>query len=128
MYAYQQAQVEVPAPVEGIVEPNRSKAVLRYMKDDSLNLTPVQVIAKIYDVGIIACKKQDAELAKRAINELIVALNFEYQEVSLGLYRLYKYSKKCLREGKYNEAATVLEELRSAWVQAFHLGKPAVVE
>ncbi len=123
MYAYQQAQAEVETPVVGITMPKQTKAASRYMQDESLNLTPVQVIAKIYDVGIVACKRQDGEMAKRAINELIAALNFEYEEISLGLYRLYYYAKQCLRKGQYAEASGILEELRSAWCQAFHLTK-----
>jgi flagellar protein FliS len=123
MYAYQHSQTEVEAPVVGVKMPQRTSAASKYMQDESLNLSPVQVIAKIYDVGIIACKRQDGELAKRAVNELIAALNFDYQEISLGLYRLYDYAKKCLRNGNYDEASGILEELRSAWCQAFHLTK-----
>jgi flagellin-specific chaperone FliS len=72
-------------------------------------------------VAIQAIKKNDQMLAVRAINELIAGLNFEYQEVALTLYRLYQYAKHCLRMGKKDEAAQVLEELRSAWGEAFKL-------
>jgi flagellin-specific chaperone FliS len=85
----------------------------------------VQIIYKLYDIAIVAAKKRDIELCRRAINELIASLNFEYAETALGLYRLYDYSKKCLRDGNYDETVNVLQELRSAWAEAFHLGKHA---
>jgi flagellin-specific chaperone FliS len=84
-------------------------ALNTYRNEQMMNLSPVEVIHKLYAVGI------------HAINELIAGLNFEYQEVALTLYRLYQYAKHCLRMGKYNEAAEVLEELRSAWGEAFKL-------
>lgn len=101
--------------------PSQSSATSRYRKEDSMNLSPVQVIARVYDVAILAIKKNDKDLARRAINELISALNFDYPEVSLGLFKLYDYCKTMLREGKNEEALNVLQELRSAWVEAFKL-------
>jgi len=99
----------------------RDSALAAYRKEDYTNLTPVQVVSKLYDVAILACKKNDKTLARRAINELIVGLNFEYKDVAVGLYRLYDYSKRCIAQDKTAEAARVLEELRSAWGQAFNL-------
>jgi flagellin-specific chaperone FliS len=101
--------------------PQRSAAVDRYQREQLLNLTPVEVIRKLYDVAIVSVKKGDDRLATRAINELIVALNFDYQDISVGLFRLYDYSKRCIRERKFDEALMVLEELRDTWVQAFQL-------
>jgi len=96
-------------------------AVDRYQREQLMNLTPVEVIRKLYDVAIISCKKGDGALAGKAINELIVALNFDYQELSVGLFRLYDYSKRCVKANNYKDALMVLEELRATWVQAFHL-------
>ena len=99
----------------------RSTAVRAYKKDQIMNLTPVQVVDKLYGVAINACKKEDTSLAQRAISELIVGLNFEYQEISTPLFRLYRYCKDCIRDGKLEDAITVLVELRATWAQAFHL-------
>jgi flagellin-specific chaperone FliS len=107
-----------PAPTTPI---QRSTAARAYKKDQLMNLTPVQVVDKLYGVAIQACKKEDAPLAQRAISELIVGLNFEYQEISTPLFRLYRYCKDCIRDGKLEDAITVLVELRAAWAQAFHL-------
>jgi flagellin-specific chaperone FliS len=92
-----------------------------YRNDEFASLTPVRVVDKLYSIAILACKKKDTSLAQKAISELIVGLNFEHEEISTGLFRLYEYSKECIRKGNTNEAVRVLEELRSTWAQAFHL-------
>jgi len=92
-----------------------------YRKEHLVNLTPVQVIKKLYDTAIFACRKKDYSLAHRAITQLILGLNFDYEEMAGGLCGLYMYSKECIRKGEIAEAIKVLEELRSAWVQAFKL-------
>jgi flagellin-specific chaperone FliS len=121
MFAARQHMTETDSAVAVMTPPVLTTAASRYRKEDSMNLTPVQVIARVYDVAILAIKKNDQDLARRAINELISALNFDYQEVSLGLFKLYDYCKTMIREGKNEEALNVLQELRSAWVEAFHL-------
>jgi flagellin-specific chaperone FliS len=92
-----------------------------YRREHLVNLTPVQVIKKLYDTAIFALKKKDYDLAHRAISQLILGLNFDYEEMASGLMSLYMYSKECIRKGEIAEATTVLEELRSAWIQAFNL-------
>lgn len=98
-----------------------NSALSTYRQEQVVNLSPVEIINKIFSVAIQAIKKNDLQLAQRAINELIKGLNFEYQEMALSLYRLYQYSKHCLRQGKTGDAIEVLEELRSAWCEAFKL-------
>jgi flagellin-specific chaperone FliS len=125
MYTFQQTVETMDPAIGAVVVPRKNSGTDRYRKEEVMNLSPVQIICKLYDIAIISAKKKDIELSRRAINELIAALNFDYAETSLGLYRLYDYSKKCLREGKVDEAVNVLQELRSAWAEAFHLGKHA---
>jgi flagellin-specific chaperone FliS len=98
-----------------------STAAKAYRNEQLLNLTPVQVIEKLYSIAIQACKKNDKQLAKKAINELIAGLNFEHGDIAVGLYRLYEYCKHCIRKGNANEAVVVLDELRATWVKAFNL-------
>lgn len=96
-------------------------ATTKYHQEQNLNLSPVQVILKLYDLVIVSCKKNDARMALRALNELIVALNFEQKDMSVGLYRLYDYSKRCVFAKRYLQAEAVISELRGAWAQAFKL-------
>jgi flagellin-specific chaperone FliS len=123
MQAFQQntTQELSPAPFPVPRSSPAHNAVAAYRKEEYSNLSPVQVIYKLYEVAIRACKCDDRELSRKAINELIVSLNFEHEDVALGLYRLYDYSKRCIRQGKTSQAVEVLEELRSAWGQAFKL-------
>ncbi len=96
-------------------------AVSAYSKDHYANLSPVQVIQRLYDYAILGCKKDDPLLAQRALNELIIALNFEHKEVAFGLFRLYDYCKGCIQKRDYPPALKVLEELRDTWTHAFNL-------
>jgi flagellin-specific chaperone FliS len=98
-----------------------NSALNTYRTEQLANMSPVEVIHKLYSVAIQACKKNDVHLAQKAINELIAGLNFEYHDVALTLYKLYQYSKHCLRQGKTDDAVEVLVELRSAWSEAFKL-------
>ena len=98
-----------------------ASAANSYRRDHLANQTSVQVIKKLYDTAIFACKKKDYDLAHAAISQLILGLNFDYKEMADGFLSLYMYSKECIRKGEIAEATTVLEELRSAWVQAFNL-------
>lgn len=118
-----QAAVHTPAQ-EAVRLFNNARArsaVATYRNEQLMNLSPVEVIHRLYDVAIQAIRKNDVALAHRAINELIAALNFEYQDVALSLYRLYQYAKYCLRHGRNDDASEVLLELRSAWAEAFKL-------
>jgi flagellin-specific chaperone FliS len=98
-----------------------SAAAKAYRNEQLQNLSPVQVIDKLYSFAILACKKNDKTLAIKVITELIIGLNFEYEEIAVGLYRLYRYCKDCICQDKMDEAIVVLEELRATWAEAFHL-------
>jgi len=98
-----------------------SSAVSTYRREQLLNLSAVEVIKRLYDFAILGCKKNDTSLSQKALNELIAALNFDHSEIALGLFRLYEYCKRCIRQNKVNEAVGILEELRAVWAEAFHL-------
>lgn len=113
---------EQQVPVERAYAGVRVNSALNtYRNEQLMNLSPVAVIHKLYSVAIQAIKKNDHQLATKAINELIAGLNFEYQEIAVTLFKLYQYSKHCLRQGNESGAIEVLEELRSAWGQAFKI-------
>ena len=101
--------------------PAVSMAINKYQREQYLNLSPTEVILKLYDAVLLGSKKGDKLLAIRALTELIVSLNFEHQEMSTNLYRLYDYCKRQIYAGQFKHAITVISELREAWAQAFKL-------
>jgi flagellin-specific chaperone FliS len=118
----QAAQQQIASMENGTYLGVRVDSALKtYRNEQLMNLAPVEVIYKLYAVAIQGIRKNDYQLAQRAINELITGLNFEYKDIALSLYRLYQYAKHCLRQGRSNDAVEVLEGLRSAWGEAFKL-------
>ena len=105
--------------------PGATAAIGTYRKEQLGNLPPVRVIHKLLEIAIQGCKKEDKTLATKALTELTLALNFEYKEIALGLFRLYDYCKQCIHRGNYAEPIDILEDLRSTWAQAFHLKEAA---
>ncbi|MGA9120001.1 MAG: hypothetical protein WB699_11625 [Bacteroidota bacterium] len=103
------------------MHPQAQAAAAAYSREQLLNLSPVQVIQRLYDYAILGCKKDDPVLAQRALNELIMALNFEHKNVSFGLFRLYDYCKGRIQKRDYRAALVILEDLRAAWTKAFSL-------
>ena len=92
-----------------------------YKKNEIMSLTPVQMILKLYDYVIVNCKKHDAPKAIAGLTQLIAALNFEYKEVALGFFKIYRYCQDRVRKERFDEVAELIGELRSAWAKAFKL-------
>lgn len=97
------------------------QAAAEYTKQHHMNLSPVQVIGRLYDYAILGCKKKDQVLSQRALNELILALNFDYGEISFGLFRLYDYCKGRVQKRDFEAALEILEDVRATWAKAFNL-------
>jgi len=97
-----------------------------YLKQKIMSASPEQLVCYIYDAGITACKKKDTTKAGQAIRELINSLNFDYKEMALPLFDLYKYCLNSINSDNFEHAQEILEGLREAWYEA-HLGikKPA---
>ena len=90
-----------------------------------MSASPEQLVCYIYDAGIVACKKKDTTKAGQAIRELINALNFDYKEMAVPLFDLYKYCLNNINSDKFEDAQEILEGLRDAWFEA-HI-RPKVV-
>ncbi len=95
-------------------QPYRSQ---EYRQQDVLGASPLRLVVMAYDLAIQSCERKDFEKATRSISVLRDALNFEYQDVALGLFRVYQWCLDCIRQGDYNSAKNALSELRNAWVQ-----------
>lgn len=88
-----------------------------YRNQDVMGASPIRLVVMAYNLAIIACEQQDFTRATKAISVLRDALNFDYPEVSVGLFRLYQWSLDCIRQGDYKSVTASLTELRDAWAQ-----------
>ena len=86
-----------------------------YRQQDVMGASPIRLVVMAYDLAIRACDVKDFAKATKAISVLRDALNFDYPEVSVGLFRLYQWCLDSLRNGDYDNAKKVLVELRDAW-------------
>ncbi len=92
-----------------------------YLEQEVLSWSKEKIILKMYDLFIVSCKRQDVNKMSRVLIELMGALNFEYEETSTRLYRLYEYCQRCIFQKKYDEALYIITELRNTWAKAFNL-------
>ena len=123
-HTYTAPNVPVEAGFGG--SPSRQKLALdAYRREEFLHLTPEQIVHKLMTLGIQGCRKEDKTQAVRAVNALILALDFKYSEVAMGFFRLYDYCKLCIYGGNFGNAITILDELRTTWAEAFHLKEAA---
>ncbi|GBD07338.1 hypothetical protein HRbin21_01156 [bacterium HR21] len=96
-----------------------AKTISPYVEQEVLGWSPEQLVLKTYDVFLAAYRRNDIGLMNRALTQLMDALNFEAGEIAVRLYRLYEYCQRCLWNRRAEEAAAIIQELRSAWAQAF---------
>ena len=87
-----------------------------YLQQDVMGASPVHLVVMAYDLAIKACEQKDFVRATRAVSVLRDALNFDYGDVAMGLFRLYQWCLDCVRQEDYTSALVTLRELREAWV------------
>jgi flagellin-specific chaperone FliS len=86
-----------------------------YRNQDVMGASPIRLVVMAYDLAIRACEVNDFERASKAICVLRDALNFDYGESAVGLFRLYQWCLDCIRQNDYESALRTLRELRDAW-------------
>jgi flagellin-specific chaperone FliS len=86
-----------------------------YRNQDVMGASPIHLVVMTYDLAITACEQEDFTRATKAVSLLRDALNFDYAETSMGLFRLYQWCLDCIRQGDYPSALQTLRELREAW-------------
>ncbi len=92
-----------------------------YLEQEVLSWSKEKIILKMYDLFIVSCKRRDVQKMSRVLIELMGSLNFEYEDTSTRLYRLYEYCQRRIFQKKFDEALFIIEELRNAWAKAFNL-------
>jgi len=93
-----------------------------YLRQQVLGASPLQLVLMLYEIAIAACGQRDGERVRRALIELIGALNFEASEIALSFFGLYDYCLRRIREGNFDEAAFLLKGLKDAWERALAAG------
>ena len=96
-----------------------------YRTHSVLTLTPGEVIVKMYDIAVAALIARDGERACKVLVQLIDSLDFEYHEISVGLFRLYRYCMDEIKKGEFELPAGILRELRQTWLQALEQASEA---
>ena len=93
-----------------------SQAAHHYQRQDVLSASPTQLVAKLYDLGILACNTHDRFKLRKVLIELIASLNFaEGGDIAIRLSQIYEF---CMREsvsGDLKVIGEMLSELRETW-------------
>lgn len=100
---------------------NSKRAYSGYKTNEITSLSPAQLILKLYDYIIVNARKKNYSNVSVGLTHLIAALNFDYKDISIGFFRLYRYCQNQARNGNFVEVEKVVGELRSTWAQAFKL-------
>ncbi len=87
----------------------------QYQQQDVMSANPLRLVVMTYDLAIRSCEQQDFAKAVKTIGALRDALDMDYPEAALGLFRLYQWCLDCIRQGDYAAAVATLRELRGAW-------------
>jgi flagellin-specific chaperone FliS len=89
-----------------------------YAAAQTQSLTPPQILLQLYDFAIAGCVARDGRKASAALVELIAALDFNYEDIAGGLYRLYDYALREVKAGRFDQPLRILRDLRETWRQA----------
>lgn len=94
----------------------------QYLQQQAKTASPEKLILMLYDIGLRSCHNKDREKAAKVLVELITALNFDYKEISLTFFDLYRFALDQVHNGRFDNAIMVFEGLRAVW-QKTVLGK-----
>ncbi|MBN2279924.1 MAG: flagellar protein FliS [Candidatus Marinimicrobia bacterium] len=98
-----------------------NKKVNPYLAQKIMTASPEQLILYIYDASISACGRKDRRKAAEAIQELVNSLNFKEKKVATTFYNMYQYILNLIHNQKFEEAQTLLRDIRNTWAEAMKL-------
>ena len=90
-------------------------AAQHYRQNNVMTSDPLKLVLLAYDRAITGCHQQDPEMTGKAIRELIIGLDMEAGAIAPKLLAIYQYCSGLARRGQYNEAASILCDLRDTW-------------
>jgi len=109
---------------------NLQSATQTYRMNQINGASPLDLLIMAYDVALASCGQQDLARLTRALGVLRDALDYSYDsEIALGFFKLYQYCGDLARKGEFDEAATLLRDLRNSWAQIrekYQAPQPAV--
>lgn len=98
--------------------PQQQKANQHYLQTSIMSADPLQLVIMTYDVAIAGCRTQSKEKALRGIGELQVSLNHDVGgQMAADLLSLYIYCSELVRNALFEDALTILTDLRQSWVE-----------
>jgi len=69
----------------------------------------------LYEHGVVGCTQRNPEQVIAALEELISLLDFDYGDIAEGFYRLYAFCLREIRDGRFDQPAWILRDLRDTW-------------
>ena len=90
----------------------------KYQENEILTSSPEKLVLFLYGQAILGCKQKVEQKTSYALAILIDSLNFDYNEMATGLFRLYDYTLKMVKQNKFDQALPILTELRQTWQEA----------
>ena len=103
---------------EHTIQSGQSAYAQQYKLQEIAVATPGKLVLHVYDYAIQSCIRKDIDGASNALVELIDSLNFDYQEIASGLFRLYEYLMRLVKVGEFELPLDLLKKLRYTWNQA----------
>lgn len=95
-----------------------------YLTQKILTASPEQLIAYVFDFGVVACKQEDSVKARRAIQTLVKALNFDAREakkISETFFNIYSHLGRLINQREFSQAALIFTDLKETWATAFNV-------
>jgi flagellin-specific chaperone FliS len=93
-----------------------------YLSNEVMHWSAEKIIFEIYNTFLVSCRQRNHQRMNRALVALMSALNFEHPDPATRLYRLYEYCQELVSKNKFDEASSLITDLRDSWGRAFHLG------
>jgi len=89
-----------------------------YLRQQIMTASPEKLILMLYELGLRCCRAKDRNKAALVVTELIGALNFDYSQVALSYFRLYRFVQEQIHREKFDDAFIILEGMKEIWEES----------
>lgn len=99
--------------------------VREYQRQALASSSPLQLVVKLYDLGISACHTGDRKRLRAVLVELVSGLDFEHGgDIAARLSEVYEYCISESANGDLDLVGELLFALREAWRQIISEHQP----